>query len=78
MADNDSNPQQASQDKSAMDWEKKPGQDQEVAEYIEGNQNAQEKERVGDGQMGAPMERGQGGSGRDRESADDRTQSTDR
>ena len=76
--DRNSTSPKGTNDKSAMDWDKKPGQDQEVAEKIEGDQNAQEKERVGDGQMGAPMERGQGGSGNDREGADDRAQSTDR
>lgn len=77
MADNERD-QQTSLDKSAMDWDKKPGDGQKLGEKTKGDENAQVKERVVDGQMGAPVERGQGGSGHDREGADDRAQSTDR
>lgn len=49
-----------------------------TADKVEGDVNAQVKQPVDEGQMGAPIERGQGGSGQDREGADDRMQSTDR
>ena len=91
MVDNNSNPQQTSEGKTATGWDKqpKPSEDTGVSSSMAGGERATDPSTPADGasqdganqgedQMNAPTERGQGGSGDNRQGADDRTQSTDR